>query len=84
MAIGVVRWRMLDNDDDPNLAWLLELRLKARGNRQAMQLIDRCLALIALTPPTSLAEHEALRAEVQVIADTLALIYGAPRSHVLT
>lgn len=83
MAVGVIRWRMLDNDDDPNLAWLLELRLKARGNRRSMQLIDRCLVLIARSPPASLAEHEVLRAEVQAIADTLALTYGAPSSCVL-
>ncbi|HEX7948279.1 MAG TPA: hypothetical protein VF495_26675 [Phenylobacterium sp.] len=77
---------MVDDDDtvDPNLAWLLELRLRSRGNRPATQIIDRCLALCALNPPASLADLESLQAEIQAIADTLALTYGAPQARVLS
>lgn len=81
----MVRLVMVDDDDaaDPNLAWLLELRLRSRGNLRATQIIDRCLALCSLNPPTSLADRKSLQAEAQAIADTLALTYGAPRSRVL-
>lgn len=82
----MVRSVMVDDDDagDPGLAWLLDLRMRSRGNRRATQIIDRCLALCALDPPASLAEHRSLQAEVQAIADTLALTYGAPRTRLLS
>lgn len=63
--------------------YLISLRLRARGNRDAVALIDRCLQLIARAQDEGGLEPDAIDREVKRVADELALRYGAPKSAVL-
>jgi hypothetical protein len=66
------------------VAWLLELRLRARGNAEYRAIIDRCLSLVTCTAATS-DPHElrATAAEVRRLEDDLGLRFGAPRTAVV-
>lgn len=68
---------------DPALSYLLELRLRTRGNPEARALVDRCLALLAQAESADPETLEALHREVQKIGDGLALRFGAPKSAAL-
>lgn len=64
---------------DASLAYLLELRLRTRGNPEARAIVDRCLALVARAETgDGLDDLEAAR-ELQRLSDDLALRFGAPR-----
>ena len=67
----------------PALAYLLELRLKLRGNPEGTAIVDRCLALVARAEDADPATLAALYREAAAVGDTLALRFGAPRSTVL-
>jgi len=74
-------------DADPSFAeclqWLLELRLKVRGNAYATEIVDRCLAVCGKAGTTDPAVLRELEAEVAAIADSLAMKFGAPRDRLL-
>lgn len=63
---------------DANLAYLLDLRIRTRGNPRARAIVDRCLALIARAETADLTERLELYREVAELADHLALRFGAP------
>lgn len=63
--------------EDP-LAYLLALRLRARGRPEALEVIDRALAVAGRARTADAEELRRLEAEVQAIAEALALRYGAP------
>ncbi|TAJ71386.1 MAG: hypothetical protein EPO51_13900 [Phenylobacterium sp.] len=63
---------------DENIAYLLELRLKLRGNREGLAIVDRCLRLIARAADADGDTLRALEAEVAALGDELALRFGAP------
>jgi hypothetical protein len=66
------------------LAYLLELRLRARSNPEALGIVDRALSILARADgAANLAAMDGLRAEVQRLEDDLALCYGAPRAATL-
>lgn len=63
------------------LAWLLDLRLKTRGNRDAKAIVDRALAIWTRAQSAQdEATYLALKAEIDQLADDLAVRYGTPRS----
>jgi len=66
----------------PGMPELLELRLRARGNREALSIIDRCIVLACRAAAGS-EKGEEISAETEAIAMELALRYGAPRGAVL-
>ncbi|MBU1516512.1 MAG: hypothetical protein KKE02_24265 [Alphaproteobacteria bacterium] len=66
------------------MAWLLELRLRARGNPEGRAIVDRCLALVARAASTSDPEElKAIATEVRRLDDDLALRFGAPKRAVV-
>lgn len=63
-----------------DVAWLLELRLRARGNPEGRAIVDRCLSLVARAASTADADElKAIAVEVRRLEDDLALCYGAPK-----
>jgi hypothetical protein len=65
------------------VAWLLELRVKVRGNREATAIVDRSLALVAQAEAAEPDALAGLMDEVQRLGDELALWFGAPKAAVL-
>lgn len=57
------------------LAYLLNLRLRCRGNRYATALIDRCFSLLARAET---AELQHLEAEIEELRAELAERFGPP------
>ncbi len=60
------------------LAYLLDLRLRCRGNPEAMALVDRCLALLARAETADPVELQQLEAEIEALRDELAERFGPP------
>ena len=63
---------------DEALAYLLDLRLRCRGNPEAMALVDRCLALLARAETADAAELQQLEAEIEALRVELADRFGPP------
>lgn len=63
---------------DEALAYLLELRLRCRGNPEALALVDRCLALLARAEAADAAELQQLEAEIEALRVELADRFGPP------
>ena len=63
---------------EESLAYLLELRLRCRRNRDATALIDRCLALLAQAQTADAAELQRLEAEIEALRVELADRFGPP------
>lgn len=62
------------------LAYLLDLRLRCRGNREATALIDRCLALLAQAECTDAAALARLESEIETLRTELAERFGPPQN----
>ena len=65
---------------DSNVAYLLELRLRSRGNPEARAIVDRCLRLIAQAQSLTGPSPAELDDELARLADDLALRFGPPRT----
>lgn len=63
---------------EESLAYLLELRLRCRGNPDATALIDRCLGLLAQAQTADAAELHRLEAEIEALRVELADRFGPP------
>ncbi|MFZ5684631.1 hypothetical protein [Phenylobacterium sp.] len=61
------------------LADLLDLRLRCRGNREAMMLVDRCLLLLARAQTAGAAELQQLEVEFERLRAELAERLGCRR-----
>jgi hypothetical protein len=61
-----------------SLAYLLDLRLRCRGNPHATALVDRCLALLARAETADAAELQQLEVEIEVLRVELADRFGPP------
>lgn len=64
------------------LAYLLDLRLRCRGNREAMALVDRCLLLLARAQTAGAAELQQLEAEFEALRSELVERFGPPSGFV--
>lgn len=64
------------------LAYLLDLRLRCRGNREAMALVDRCLLLLSRAQTAGAAELQELEAEFEGLRAELFDRFGPPREFV--
>jgi len=53
-------------------AYFLELRLRCRGDPEAMALVDRCLTLLAQAQEADTAELHHLEAEIETLRRKLA------------
>jgi hypothetical protein len=62
------------------LAYLLELRLRCRGNPETRALVDRCLALLAQAERADGEELKRIEAEIETLRTELAARFGPPRS----
>lgn len=60
------------------LAYLLDLRLRCRGNREAMALVDRCLLLLSRAQTAGAAELQQLEAEFEGLRAELVERLGRP------
>lgn len=60
------------------LAYLLDLRLRCRGNREAMALVDRCLLLLSRAQTAGAAELQQLEAEFEGLRVELVERFGPP------
>jgi hypothetical protein len=60
------------------LAYLLDLRLRCRGNREAMALVDRCLLLLARAQSAGSGELQQLEAEFEALRSELIERFGPP------
>jgi IS5 family transposase len=60
------------------LAYLLDLRLRCRGNREAMALVDRCLLLLSRAQTAGAAELQQLEAEFEALRGELVQRFGPP------
>ena len=60
------------------LAYLLGLRLRCRGDPEAIALVDRCLALLARAERADAAALPQLEAEIEAIRLELAERFGPP------
>ena len=60
------------------LAYLLDLRLRCRGNPEGMALVDRCLALVARAQTAGGEELPQLDAEFEALRCELAERFGPP------
>lgn len=60
------------------LAYLLDLRLRCRGSREAMALVDRGLLLLSRAQTASAAELQQLEAEFEELRAELAERLGPP------
>jgi hypothetical protein len=67
-------------EDWPDLAYLLALRLRCRDNPRALAIIDRCLRIVARAAEADERTVADLSRQVALIADELAVTFGAPRS----
>lgn len=63
---------------EESLAYLLDLRLRCRGNPDAMALVDRCLALLARAETADAAELQQLEVEIEALRVELADRFGPP------
>lgn len=63
--------------EDP-LAYLLELRLRCRGNPEATAIVDRCLALLARAEHADGEELQRIEAEIETLRAELAVTFGPP------
>ena len=64
------------------LAYLLDLRLRCRGSREAMALVDRCLLLLSRAQTAGAAELQELEAEFEGLRAELVDRFGPPREFV--
>lgn len=64
------------------LSYLLDLRLRCRGNREAMALVDRCLLLLSRAQTAGAAELQQLEAEFEGLRAELVERFGPPREFV--
>lgn len=64
------------------LSYLLDLRLRCRGNPGAMALVDRCLALLARAESADAVELPQLEAEIEALRVELAERFGPPPAFV--
>ncbi len=60
------------------LAYLLDLRLRCRGNREALGLVDRCLLLLSRAQTAGAAELQQLEAEFEALRSELIQRFGPP------
>ena len=60
------------------IAYFLELRLRHRGNRPAMALVDRCLSLVARAQAADADERRRLEEEVEALRAELCERFGPP------
>jgi hypothetical protein len=60
------------------LAYLLELRLRCRGNPEARAIVDRCLALLARAERADGEELQRIEAEIETLRTELAARFGPP------
>lgn len=65
------------------LAYFLELRLRCRGNPEAIALVDRCLALLARAQTADQRELQQLEAEIEALGLELLERLGAPPNSML-
>lgn len=65
------------------LAYLLDLRVRARGNPEGLALIDRAIAILGRARTATPDELAQLHREVHRLADDLARRYGAPKRAVV-
>jgi len=65
------------------LAYLLELRLRCRGNPEAIALVDRCLALLARAQTADQRELQQLEADIDALRTELHERLGPPPNSVL-
>lgn len=63
---------------DDALAYLLELRLRCRGNPEATAIVDRCLALLARAEHADGEELQRIEAEIETLRTELAARFGPP------
>jgi hypothetical protein len=64
------------------LGYFLDLRVRVRGRREAIAIVDRCLAVIARAQAAPAAEMPALEAEVEALRADLEVRFG-PRAPVV-
>lgn len=69
---------MID-DLDEAVSHLLALRLKVRHSAEGRAIVDRCLALLARAKVADVEMLRDLCREMDVLADDLALRFGAPK-----
>ena len=62
------------------LVYLLELRLRCRGNPEATAIVDRCLALLARAERAEGEELQRIEAEFETLRTELAARFGPPGS----
>ena len=60
------------------LAYLLDLRLRSRGNPEATALVDRCLLLLARAQKAGAVELDQLEAEFEGLRVELMERFGPP------
>lgn len=60
------------------IANLLDLRLRYRGNRPAMALVDRCLSLVARAQAADADERRRIDAKVEALRAELCARFGPP------
>ena len=61
------------------LAYLLALRLRCRGSREALALVDRCLLLLARAQTAGGTELQQLEAEFETLRSELIERFGPPQ-----
>lgn len=61
------------------LAYLLALRLRCRGSREALALVDRCLLLLARAQTAGATELQQLEAEFETLRSELIERFGPPQ-----
>lgn len=63
---------------EDTLAYLLDLRLRCRGNPDGKAIVDRCLALLAQAETADAAELQQLEVEIEALRVELADRFGPP------
>ncbi len=61
---------------DEHLAYFLDLRIRLRGQAEAVAIVDRCIAMIARADGASPAELEVLKGEFEALRRDLILRFG--------